>query len=154
MRVLNKILAKRLLAYTIDITISSFIYISIYLLILPLSLFIDKSIIDNFINQRDALVDYFTIILFYYTVQEMFWHKTVGKRIVKLKIVDINYESPKFYQILIRNVFRLVDQLLVVGSITILFDGRNRRLGDMISKTMVVDGNYEKNTDFNDINIT
>jgi len=67
--------------------------------------------------------------------------KTLGKRLMKVRVVQDNGNNASFLSILLRNLFRLVDMLplgYLVGVVVILVNGRERRIGDLVAGTMVV----------------
>lgn len=135
----GQLIGKRITAYTIDMFLSSLIYIGMFLLILPLSMYVSKEDILTFINRIDPTVAYYVLLLLYFTIQEFFWHKTIGKKILKLKIVHTDESRLRGYQLILRNIFRVIDIITIIGFVIVLFDSKNRRLGDTISKTMVVE---------------
>lgn len=68
--------------------------------------------------------------------------RTPGKRAAGLRVVRLGGEPVGFLASAVRNLLRLVDMqpgvLYVVGAATILFSGRNQRLGDLAAGTLVV----------------
>ncbi len=56
-----------------------------------------------------------------------------------LKVISFNGLKPKLHQIIVRNIFRITDVFLYFGSITVVFDKEQRRLGDIIAKTKVIE---------------
>ncbi len=66
--------------------------------------------------------------------------QTLGKRLLRLRVVDAQGLRLKFPQIAIRNLLRFVDMLpmlYLVGAIAILFSRRCQRLGDFAANTIV-----------------
>lgn len=134
----NKILGKRIIALTIDMMISSIFFIGVLFLLL-INGYRSKVIIKILTVPENFQVFIFIIfIFFYFVIQEILFKKTFGKKIMNLKIINYRSDKVKFYQIIIRNIFRITDQLFYIGSIFILFDNKGRRLGDLLSKTVVV----------------
>lgn len=109
---------------------------------------IDKIGLEKYLNSLDywsAAAVYIIIFLpvFFYTlIQESIWEgKTIGKRIMKLKVIKIDGYQAGFGDYLIRWLFRLIEVLppfSVVGLITIIFNSKNQRIGDMGAGTAVI----------------
>lgn len=66
--------------------------------------------------------------------------KTPGKMLLKTKVVSESGEPPTFLAALLRNVLRLIDGigLYLVGLVVLAIDSKNRRLGDLLARTQVV----------------
>ena len=84
----------------------------------------------------------FLPVFFYSIIQESLWEgKTVGKKIMKMKVIKIDGYQAGFGDYLIRWLFRLVEVLFpltIVGFLTIIFSDKNQRLGDMAAGTAVI----------------
>lgn len=89
------------------------------------------------------------VILLYFGVQigygvalEWLWNgRTLGKRVLGLRVVDALGLRLTFSQVLIRNLLRAVDSLPVfylLGGIVCVFNSRLQRLGDLAAGTIVV----------------
>lgn len=67
--------------------------------------------------------------------------QTVGKRLLRLKVMDDLGLNLEFSQVVIRNLLRSVDMLpllYLVGGLTCVFSSKARRLGDIAAGTVVV----------------
>ncbi|MFT5127114.1 MAG: putative RDD family membrane protein YckC [Rhodothermales bacterium] len=67
--------------------------------------------------------------------------QTVGKRFLRLRVVDQTGHSLSFSQIVVRNLLRSVDMLPVLGllgGICILLNRYGQRLGDLAAGTVVI----------------
>ena len=67
--------------------------------------------------------------------------QNLGKRIVRIKVVKLDGTPASFGNYLIRWVFRIVDNVLVWGAvsvITLIVNGRGQRLGDIAAGTTVI----------------
>lgn len=78
----------------------------------------------------------------YYVVLEATTGKTIGKYIVKTKVVNASGEQISWGASIVRNILRIIDGLFfyLVGFIIALVSKENQRLGDMAAKTYVVNG--------------
>lgn len=79
----------------------------------------------------------------YFTVLEAASGATLGKRVLKLRVVRMNGSRISFRDALVRNVFRILDGLFfyAIGVVAILTSSENQRLGDRVAGTIVVRSN-------------
>jgi len=84
----------------------------------------------------------FVIQTGYRIVLEWFWRgQTIGKRLLRLRVMDAQGLRLQFSQIVIRNLLRFVDTLpalYLLGGIACLASRRAQRLGDFAANTIVV----------------
>jgi RDD family len=73
---------------------------------------------------------------------EWFWRgQTVGKRLLRLRVLDADGLRLQFHQVLMRNMVRFVDMLpgfYLVGGLACLLSRKAQRLGDLAASTIVV----------------
>lgn len=85
---------------------------------------------------------FFLLTFAYFFATELVWAQTLGKRVMKLRVVSENGSRAGAGPVAIRNLLRVIDwlpSLYIVGIITIFATGERRiRLGDMAAKTKVV----------------
>ena len=85
---------------------------------------------------------YFVISIGYGIVFEWFWRgQTVGKKLFRLRVVDVEGMRLQFNQIVTRNLLRFVDMLPVFyfsGGIVCWLNPKCQRLGDIAANTVVV----------------
>jgi uncharacterized RDD family membrane protein YckC len=85
---------------------------------------------------------YFVVSIGYGITLEWYWHgQTLGKRLLRLRVGDVNGLHLQLSQIVIRNLLRFVDSLPIlylVGGLTCLVSRRSQRLGDIVANTIVV----------------
>ena len=78
----------------------------------------------------------------YGAVLEWRWHgQTFGKRVAGTRVLSSNGLAISFGQAALRNLLRIVDILpggYLLGGVSVLFDTRARRLGDIAADTVVV----------------
>lgn len=88
------------------------------------------------------ILSYFFIQIGYGIVLEWFWRgQTIGKRMLRLRVMDVQGLHLQFSQVVIRNLLRFVDSLPIlylVGGVTCLLSQRAQRLGDFAANTIVV----------------
>lgn len=89
-----------------------------------------------------AMLAYFLIQIGYGIALEWFWRgQTLGKRLLRLRVMDAQGLRLQSSQIVIRNLLRFVDMLpafYLVGGIACLASRRAQRLGDFAANTIVV----------------
>ena len=81
-------------------------------------------------------------IMFYTIVQESLWEgQTIGKRIMKTKVIKLDGYQAGFGDYLVRWLFRLVEVFIgngIIGLIAIIASQKNQRLGDMAAGTAII----------------
>ena len=92
--------------------------------------------------QAIAIIGYFVISIGYGVLLEWTWRgQTIGKRLLRLRVMDAHGLRLQFHQILLRNLLRVVDSLpalYLVGGLASFFSRRSQRLGDLAASTVVV----------------
>ncbi len=125
-------LGERILAYLIDLAIF-------------VALAIIGGILSNVLSDG-GVGAYFIIVglmlLFYDLVCESFFNgQSVGKVVMKIRVISLDGTRPKFSQFLLRWLFRLVDFSLTSwlgGVISIIISDKGQRIGDIIAGTVVI----------------
>jgi uncharacterized RDD family membrane protein YckC len=88
------------------------------------------------------LVVIFGAVIGYFPVSEAVWSgKTLGKLVMRLRVVDARGGPVSVSQAIVRNLVRLVDFLpfyYAVGAVTMFINQRGQRLGDLAAGTVVV----------------
>jgi uncharacterized RDD family membrane protein YckC len=88
-----------------------------------------------------ALALWLALAIGYHALFEWWTGRTVGKALVRIRVVSEDGSTPTVGASLARNVLRLVDWLplfYVVGLATMAFSTTSRRLGDRLAGTTVV----------------
>lgn len=87
-------------------------------------------------------IGYFVISIGYGIFFEWTWRgQTVGKRLLRLRVVDVEGMRLQFNQIVVRNLLRCVDSLpalYFVGGVTCWLNAKCQRLGDIAANTVVI----------------
>ena len=84
---------------------------------------------------------YFPVIFYSLVLESLFEGQTIGKRLLKMKVVKIDGYQASFGDYLMRWVFRIVDvnfSFGIVGLVTIVTSKKSQRLGDMTAGTSVI----------------
>jgi len=102
------------------------------------------------LNQLDMQDDWlliplmilYLVIIFYDLLCEMLMDgQSVGKKVMKIKVIKLDGTQPSFGSYFMRWILRIVDIVLfspAVAMLVILINGRGQRLGDIAANTTVV----------------
>lgn len=88
-----------------------------------------------------VLLLFFATPVFYGILTEWFWRgQTLGKRLMRLRVIDEQGLRLQFSQVVVRNLVRFVDSLplYLIGGVAVLFSKKAQRLGDLAASTVVV----------------
>ena len=137
---------ERILAYIIDLIIKLAYVVVTYQIVFKL--FNINEVIEDmdFWSQIAVVVSFYLPVVFYSLIFETFLDgQTIGKRIMKIKVVKIDGYQASIYDYLVRWFFRIIDLNLlgpvfgpVVALITIITSKKSQRLGDMTAGTSVI----------------
>lgn len=133
-------IGERMLGYIIDMIVKASYVISLYYLFRYLKL------LDLFINmetwgQIALFLAIYSPVAFYSLVSESLMEgRTLGKMVVKTRVVKIDGYQASFTDYFTRWIFRLVDidMGFVPGVLFMLFTGHTQRLGDLAAGTAVI----------------
>jgi uncharacterized RDD family membrane protein YckC len=85
---------------------------------------------------------YFSVTIFYSIILEWWWRgQTIGKRVLRLRVVDAEGMRLELNQIVIRNLLRMVDLLpafYASGGMAAFLSRKAQRLGDLAANTVVI----------------
>ena len=88
------------------------------------------------------LAGFFFVMWVYWTLLEVSWNgQTPGKRLLRIRVVKSDGSPVTVFASAVRNLLRIIDFLPTcypVGLITMLIDGKHRRLGDLLAGTLLV----------------
>lgn len=119
-------MGKRILAFIIDHVIICFLFI----LLAMIEMFV-KTDLDLFWKIYYIFLFVFMLIYFF---KDVINGQSIGKRIVKIKVVDTAGNKPKLFNLIVRNITILI---WPIEALLILLE--KKRLGDRLAKTEVVD---------------
>ena len=129
-----------MLAYGVDLLIK--IAYAIVILVLYSYLGNIKNIIDNHDDISIALIFLFSLPLIFYTLafETLMEGQTLGKKLLKIKVVKIDGYQAGFIDFLTRWIFSIVDIQIgfVAGLIAMVVTKHTQRLGDLAAGTAVI----------------
>ena len=128
------------------------------LLVWSLSAFLAFQLVPNLIGNgfSDRLAQWiwaiqsmatFAIYVGYFVVLETLWQgQTPGKKWTKIRVIRDNGKPERLTQAILRALLRPVDDMLFIGVFFIIFTPQEKRLGDMVAGTIVVQEEVPKLT--------
>jgi len=125
----------RFLAWVID-----FACISVIMMVINMGVQITQIVSSDF-AQAAVIISYFLVSTGYGILCEWAYQgQTIGKRLMSVRVMDIQGLRLQFSQIVIRNLLRFIDSLPVcylVGGLSCLLSPKSQRLGDLAANTIV-----------------
>ncbi len=87
------------------------------------------------------IIGFFVVSIGYGILTEWYWQgQTLGKKLLRLRVMDSQGLRLQFSQVVIRNLLRFIDSLpalYLVGGLVCLLNQRAQRLGDFAANTIV-----------------
>jgi uncharacterized RDD family membrane protein YckC len=131
-------LGERILARLIDL--------AIFFLVFMLGLFIANItdwLRDSGIGTAIVLGVYGALFVFYDLIFEIFMNgQSIGKRIMKIKVISLDGAQPRIGQYLLRWLFRIVDFLIIepglIALIAAAVNEKPQRIGDLVAGTILI----------------
>ncbi|MCA0971298.1 RDD family protein [Halobacillus litoralis] len=124
--------------------------------LLAIVVFTQENMDTFFTNRSDTFYAILIVIAFvlnwgyFFLCEWLAAGKTLGKRLIGIRVVDDQGGSPTTLSILIRNLLRAIDMLPIyymVGIVMVFSHKKHKRLGDIMAGTLVVfDGHQRKKT--------
>lgn len=86
-----------------------------------------------------GLILSFCLYMGYFIAFEVLWQgQTPGKRFVKIRVIRENGRPARLPQATLRSLLRPVDDLFFLGMLLIIFSQREKRIGDWLAGTVVI----------------
>jgi uncharacterized RDD family membrane protein YckC len=131
-------LGSRFMAHAVDVLL----LLMVFVVLSVLSIFLGSALGDGNLAVLIWLLVSFLLFVLYFPILEGLWNgQTLGKRLMRIRVLGDRGEPVTVTQVAIRNLIRLVDFLPVlygVGIITLFVQGGSKRLGDFAAGTVVV----------------
>lgn len=133
---------QRLKSYLIDLLIKiSYGILVFWLFFYLMGLGRLLNVIDPWSQVALVLVFYFPVIIYSITLESLMEGQTIGKKLMKIKVVKIDGYQAGFGDYLMRWFFRLIDITIlngIIAVVTISSSKKGQRLGDMAAGTSVI----------------
>lgn len=141
-------LAERIWARLIDLGI----FFLIFLLLLAIQAYIEINRIDSDI----PIIILFIVASLYPFLMEVFFNgQSIGKKVLKIKVISLDGNQPTLGQYAIRWVSRLIDFTVTfnaAGLVCVAMSDKNQRIGDILAHTTVI--KTKPRTQFEDLYFT
>jgi uncharacterized RDD family membrane protein YckC len=89
-----------------------------------------------------TIIAYFILSVGYRILTEWKWRgQSLGKRLLRLRVVDVQGKRLAFEQVAMRNLLRFVDAMpfaYLIGGAVAFLNSRGQRLGDLAAGTLVI----------------
>jgi uncharacterized RDD family membrane protein YckC len=138
-------LGSRTAAFIIDQLILMTVNLIIVIgLVFVLYGFDDLFYLDDFMSYPIAITMIVLFLLnwgYFFAFEYFSGGKTIGKRVVGIRVIQENGHSLTLLSSFIRNLLRIIDSLpanYLVGMLMIFFHSKNKRIGDLVAGTIVV----------------
>jgi uncharacterized RDD family membrane protein YckC len=129
-------LGERVAARAIDLGIFFALYVIFIIISLATATFMSRTVMITFLALLGSL------FVFYNLFCEVFLNgQSIGKKILKIKVISLDGSQPSIGQYTIRWLFRLVDFWLtgqVLGLIMVAVSENKQRVGDLVAKTTLI----------------
>ncbi|MCL9808506.1 RDD family protein [Flavobacterium luminosum] len=135
-------LGDRMLAGFIDLLVKvAYVLIVLYVFfdLLGLSNYMDKT--DTWSGMAIVIMLFFPVFVYSLVLEAIFEGQTIGKKLLKIKVVKLDGYQAGFGDYLIRWIFRIIEGngfLALVGIIAMATSKKVQRLGDMAAGTAVI----------------
>lgn len=97
--------------------------------------------VDMWSRMAVILFFFFPVLIYSVTFESIFEGQTIGKKLIKIKVVKIDGYQASFGDYLIRWLFRIVENNMLgglIGLIAMLVSNKTQRMGDMAAGTAVI----------------
>lgn len=139
-------IGNRALALIIDYIIYSLTILFVWIVSFFLIFQLVPDFINNGITERLTqwiwaiqLLISFAIYVGYFVFFETVWRgQTPGKKWTKIRVIRDNGKPARLPQAVLRALFRPVDDLLFIGAFLIIFLAKEKRIGDLVAGTIVI----------------
>ena len=134
-------IGERIGASLLDLVIKAAYSIAVYYLFyyaLNLNKLLNDS--DSWTKGAAFLIIYSPILVYSLLLESIFEGQTIGKKILKSKVVKIDGYQASFGDYLIRWLFRILENNLfaAIGLLSMILNKKTQRLGDMAAGTAVI----------------
>ena len=133
---------ERMLASLLDFAVkAAYVIVVLYVFfnLLGISRIMDR--LDFWSGVAIIILFFFPVMIYSVTLESIFEGQTIGKKIVKIKVVKIDGYQASFGDYLIRWLFRIVENNMLgglIGLISICISDKTQRMGDMAAGTAII----------------
>lgn len=133
---------ERILAFFLDNLVKiAYIIVVYYIFFYYLGINRLMESMDRWSSASIQIFFYFPVMFYSLLLESFFEGQTIGKRLLKMKVVKIDGYQASFGDYLMRWVFRIIDvnfSFGIVGLVAVVTSKKSQRLGDMTAGTSVI----------------
>ncbi|MCL9805627.1 RDD family protein [Flavobacterium amniphilum] len=133
---------ERIAASLIDILVKiAYSFVVWYVLLEGLGIAANFATMDYWSVTAIVIVFFFPAVVYSLALESLFEGQTLGKKIMKIKVVKLDGYQASFGDYLIRWIFRIIENNLfggLIGFIAIVASKKVQRIGDMAAGTAVI----------------
>ena len=133
---------ERMFASLLDLLIkAAYIIVIAYIFfyLLGVSRIMDR--MDMWSGMAIIILFFFPVLIYSVTLESFFEGQTIGKKLLKIKVVKIDGYQASFGDYLIRWLFRIVENNMLgglIGLVAMIVNNKTQRMGDMAAGTAVI----------------
>ena len=133
---------ERMLASLLDLLIKAayvIVVAYIFFYLLGISRLLDHT--DMWSGAAIIILFFFPVMIYSVALESFFEGQTLGKKLIKIKVVKIDGYQASFGDYLIRWLFRIVENNMmggIIGLIAMAMNSKTQRMGDMAAGTAVI----------------
>ncbi len=97
--------------------------------------------VDMWSRMATIILFFFPVMIYSVALESLFEGQTIGKKLLKIKVVKIDGYQASFGDYLIRWLFRIVENNMLgglIGLIAMLVSNKTQRMGDLAAGTAVI----------------
>jgi len=133
-----------ILGLTLALFVTGFLYLSYQLSDFFTKIFSNVDKLELWLFAIGFLIIFF-IYTSYFVFFETLWQgQTPGKRLAKIRVIRDDGRPVGLQHAILRSLLRPVDDFMFIGALLIMFTNKEKRLGDLVSGTFVIQ--QESNT--------
>ncbi|HAT76535.1 MAG TPA: RDD family protein [Flavobacterium sp.] len=133
---------ERMLASLLDLLIKAAYIIAvsyIFFIVMGIGDLLDR--VDMWSRVAVIILFFFPVMIYSVTLESIFEGQTIGKKLIKIKVVKIDGYQASFGDYLIRWLFRIVENNMfggLIGLVAMIVNSKTQRMGDMAAGTAVI----------------
>ena len=97
--------------------------------------------VDTWSRMAVIIIFFFPVMIYSVTLESIFEGQTIGKKLLKIKVVKIEGYQASFGDYLIRWLFRIIENNMLgglIGLVAMIVNNKTRRMGDLAAGTAVI----------------
>jgi uncharacterized RDD family membrane protein YckC len=133
---------ERMSASLLDLLIKiAYIIVVVYIFFYLLGILERFGNVDDLSRIAIMIFFFFPVLIYSVTLESIFEGQTIGKKLLKIKVVKIDGYQASFGDYLIRWLFRIVENNMLgglIGLVAMIVNNKTQRMGDVAAGTAVI----------------